>query len=35
MATAEVVEVLDVVSHRHGQFDDGRPSLSIEQFDLH
>ena len=35
MATAEVVEVLDVIGHRHGRFDDGRPALAIEQFDLH
>jgi hypothetical protein len=35
MATAEVVEVLDVVRHSDREFDNGRPALSIEQFDLH
>jgi hypothetical protein len=30
VATVEVVEVLDVIGHRHGQFDDGRPALSVE-----
>ena len=30
MALAEVVDVLDVIGYRHGQFDGGRLALTVE-----
>ncbi len=35
MASARVVEILDVVGNRKAQFDDGGPCLTVKKLGLH
>ena len=35
MASARVVEIFNVIGHRHAQFNNRRPGLTVEKFGLH